>query len=142
MESDTITSVNLHFILPVEPRPCERPRFDSSRKRVYNSGKYTTYKQTLAWKLRSMHKGPPIEAPIILKVVFHMRRPKDPKFDVPAVKPDASNLLKAIEDAGNGIVWRDDCQIIRIDCQKVYAVNEPMIEVSVFYPDPIYASNA
>lgn len=27
-------------------------------------------------------------------------------------RPDASNLLKAVEDAGNGILWADDSQIL------------------------------
>ena len=44
-------------------------------------------------------------------------------------KPDLDNILKAIKDGMNGIVWLDDAQVVRlIDCCKVYS-DEPRVEV-------------
>jgi Holliday junction resolvase RusA-like endonuclease len=60
----------------------------------------------------------------------------------PTGKPDASNLLKNIEDIMNGIYWKDDAQITRASVIKRYSDNPrweieiqedihiPMIEVS------------
>lgn len=45
-------------------------------------------------------------------------------------KPDASNIIKAVEDAFNGIVWSDDSQISLLTAHKVYDT-EPRIEVNV-----------
>lgn len=42
-----------------------------------------------------------------------------------AVKPDASNTLKLLEDAMNRIVWRDDGQIAMIELARIYSVLHP-----------------
>jgi Holliday junction resolvase RusA-like endonuclease len=39
----------------------------------------------------------------------------------PIKKPDASNVLKSIEDAMNGVVYKDDSQIVNIHVAKVYS---------------------
>lgn len=39
----------------------------------------------------------------------------------PIKKPDASNVLKSVEDAMNGVVYKDDSQIVNIHVTKVYA---------------------
>ena len=39
----------------------------------------------------------------------------------PIKKPDASNVLKSVEDAMNGVVYKDDSQIVNIHVSKVYS---------------------
>ena len=39
----------------------------------------------------------------------------------PIKKPDASNVLKSVEDAMNGVVYKDDSQIVNIHVTKVYS---------------------
>ena len=39
------------------------------------------------------------------------------------IKPDIDNLLKFVMDAGNGVLWKDDSQIYKVDMEKVYSVN-------------------
>lgn len=66
---------------------------------------------------------------LMLTVRFFMPRPKGhfgrrgllpsaPAF--PAVKPDCTKLLRAVEDAINGIVLRDDAQIVYQVVSKEY----------------------
>jgi Holliday junction resolvase RusA-like endonuclease len=38
----------------------------------------------------------------------------------PTTKPDADNVVKAIFDGMNGIVWRDDVQAVDLTMRKVY----------------------
>jgi Holliday junction resolvase RusA-like endonuclease len=73
----------------------------------------------------------PHAGPIWLFVVFRLRRPKAHyttkgavKSSAPAhptVKPDLTKLLRAVEDALTGVVWRDDSQIINQAISKEYA---------------------
>lgn len=39
----------------------------------------------------------------------------------PTGKPDLDNCLKLVADALNGILWRDDKQIVRVVARKFYA---------------------
>lgn len=45
----------------------------------------------------------------------------------PTSKPDCSNVLKAIEDAMNGVVWVDDKQAADVRIKKRYAVTPKAI---------------
>lgn len=48
----------------------------------------------------------------------------------PTVKPDLSNVLKAVEDALNGIAYADDAQITELHVTKYYS-EFPGIEVLI-----------
>jgi Holliday junction resolvase RusA-like endonuclease len=77
------------------------------------------------------------DGPVGLAVVFHLRRPKghfgtgrnadrvkasSPAW--PCVKPDCTKLLRGVEDAMTGIVWRDDAQVVEQMVSKVYGAPE------------------
>ena len=68
---------------------------------------------------------PPLTGPLQLEVDFYLARPAGhfgtgrnrdivrpaaPRF--PAVRPDATKLVRAVEDALTGLVWRDDAQVV------------------------------
>lgn len=70
-----------------------------------------------------------LDGPLELSVIFTVPRPKGhygarglrpsaPEY--PAVRPDVTKLLRAVEDACTGIVWRDDAQIVAQHAYKVY----------------------
>lgn len=74
-----------------------------------------------------------LTGPLELHVRFYMPRPqghfgtgrnagavKASAPPRPAVKPDATKLLRALEDACTGIVWRDDAQIVTQHVEKHY----------------------
>lgn len=48
----------------------------------------------------------------------------------PTKKPDATNVLKSIEDACNCVVWRDDSQIVESRQRKLYS-SRPGVRVTV-----------
>jgi len=43
-------------------------------------------------------------------------------------KPDADNIIKIIADALNGLAYKDDCQIVRLEFEKFYALT-PRVEI-------------
>lgn len=72
---------------------------------------------------------PPLEGPLELQVIFWLPRPKGhygakglrpsaPPY--PAVRPDTTKLLRAVEDAMTGIIWRDDAQVVHQTAGKRY----------------------
>ena len=45
----------------------------------------------------------------------------------PTKKPDIDNILKIIFDALNGIAYKDDSQIISVNCEKTYDENARVV---------------
>jgi len=81
-----------------------------------------------------------ITDPIFLKIDFYMPIPKSFSkkkiekakhfLEFPAKRPDLDNLTKAVKDACNKIIWRDDAQIVAMQISKFYS-DTPRTEVSI-----------
>lgn len=48
----------------------------------------------------------------------------------PTTKPDTDNVVKAVFDACNGVVWRDDVQVVDLVLRKRYSA-QPRVEVEI-----------
>ena len=103
--------------IELEPRPFQRPRFN--RGRGFNDPKYDQFKQKLKYFL--ICKSPKChEKNVGVKIVFSMPMPKKkPKWPYPSLC-DIDNLIKAVFDAGNGILWSDDRHIVKVEATKQY----------------------
>jgi Holliday junction resolvase RusA-like endonuclease len=113
------------------------------------------WKQEVAGAALDVCGGEPLllDGALVLEVRFYLRRPKGhygsgknarqlrgsaPAF--PAVKPDTTKLLRAVEDALTGIVWTDDSRIVHQVASKCYGTPE-RCEIRVDRaPAPIIAS--
>ena len=86
----------------------------------------------------------PLEGSLELGVSFYFRRPDSWRKEQRTAtdedgaepwrlgRPDLDNLLKLLKDAGNGILWKDDAQVVKIDAVKVYgAENETVVNLNV-----------
>lgn len=77
------------------------------------------------------------DGPLGMSAIFTLARPKGhfrtgrfaaslrasaPEW--PVVKPDCTKLLRAVEDALTGVVWRDDAQVVEQAVSKRYGVPE------------------
>jgi len=78
--------------------------------------------------MRSYPKHVPLTGPIKLELTFIFPRPKGKiwkKKPMPrephVVRPDRTNLVKAVEDSLNGIAWRDDSQVYTGNAEKYIA---------------------
>jgi crossover junction endodeoxyribonuclease RusA len=68
----------------------------------------------------------PLDEPVMVGAVFWLPRPKRPRWDVPAVKPDLDKLQRSLGDGlcprrGGGVL-REDSRIVKwLDPEKRYA---------------------
>ena len=75
----------------------------------------------------------PLSGPVSLTMRFHMPRPKSHyqakgglKDSAPGwhtSRPDATKLLRGVEDALTGIIWRDDAQVCKQEVLKIYSMS-------------------
>lgn len=93
--------------------------------------------------VEAMAGTPPITLPVRLSVRFTFMRPRSHyrtgknqhlvKPSAPPVMmsaPDLSKLVRAIEDALTGVVYRDDAQIVQLYAEKLYG-DIPACDISV-----------
>lgn len=67
------------------------------------------------------HWTPYTEGPLRVDVVFTMKEPARPKYHLPAVRPDADKLARAVLDAlTDAHVWGDDSQVVDLRVKKTY----------------------
>lgn len=91
------------------------------------------YYQSARGLLRSEFAGP-----VIFSVVSHRRAPKSwskrRHGEQDTCKPDASNILKLVEDALNGIAFKDDSQIVASIPLKAPRIGDfDWLEIEVTY---------
>lgn len=58
-------------------------------------------------------------------------KPKKPKWGVPAVRPDRDKLERFVMDALEGVVWKNDAQIISGWVEKRYG-KRPGVHIVVY----------
>lgn len=61
---------------------------------------------------------------VSLYVAFFFQRPKsvsERKRPFLTTKPDLSKLIRGLEDALTGVLWKDDSQVVSITSSKAYA---------------------
>lgn len=100
-----------------------RPRTDFKRRRVYKAKADREWEDSV--KEAYINGGGPWfgDRPVALYVTTYRELPKStPKRierEADTHKPDASNVLKACEDALNGIAYVDDCQVVDAHVRKM-----------------------
>lgn len=89
------------------------------------------WRDAVAWAAKRAYFGKPVEGAVVISFAFFMPRPKShygtgknagilkpkaPRQHI--IRPDTSKLLRAVEDALTGIIWKDDAQIVRLIIDK------------------------
>jgi len=133
----------LFFTVEGTPVGKGRPKFARRGNFVtaYTPTKTRTYESLIAEAAKkAMGTSEPLETPIAAYIYITVPIPQSyPKkrrdaclngFERPCKKPDCDNILKAFFDAMNGIVYKDDCQIVSIHAAKNYG-SVGMVEVMI-----------
>lgn len=132
----------IRFTIPTDPVAQGRPRTAviAGRAQIYDPAKSRTYKNLVSLFAADAHRGEPLTGPLAVTITVYRAMPKS--FSVkkaqaaeegkilPVSKPDATNYAKSVEDGCNGILWRDDSQIVSLRIEKRYSIR-PRVEVEV-----------
>jgi Holliday junction resolvase RusA-like endonuclease len=131
------------FIVPGEPQGKGRAKIVKigGFSRMATPAKTVAYEGLVAHAAQQAMSGdPPFDAPcrIELDVLCSVPASWSQKKQAqaltgairPAKKPDADNVLKAVCDGMNGVVWKDDVQAVDVLLRKVYAPT-PCVRVRV-----------
>ena len=110
-------TITLSF--PGDPMPAPRPRFGLGV--TYMAVKYTSYKEVLGWAFKEkMGRKKPMKGALLMTLDFYRRTRH---------RVDIDNLEKTVLDAGNGVAWLDDSQIIDLHSRKFLGCADPRTEV-------------
>lgn len=122
------------FTVPGEPIGKGRPRVSTigGHARMFTPKKTANYESLIAEVAQqAMGDRPLITGPVLIEMkMLHPIRaswPKKKKIGAlsgeiaPTIKCDADNCLKAVCDAINGVVWKDDVQVVNVSLSKRFA---------------------
>lgn len=124
----------ISFTVPGKPVPKGRARsFVRNGKIGHFTPKETVIYEN-AVKLaasKAMNSLPPFTGPASLNVNVYIKIPESwsltKKAEAngglirPTSRPDLDNILKSIKDGMNGIVWKDDSQVVQVLASKWYS---------------------
>jgi Holliday junction resolvase RusA-like endonuclease len=132
----------LVITLPGDPIGQARARSNPNGGRPFTPGNTRAWRVAAAWAFKDEWKPrPPLNEPLALRVRAVAARPqrlmakKAPAGRVwRPKKPDADNVLKAVQDSlKDAGVIRDDALIVHPDVRSLYAAKDeaPCVEVSL-----------
>ncbi len=129
--------------IPGAPQGKGRPRFSRRSGRAYTPARTQQAEETLAGRVAAQLQGKiaqPLTEPLRVRCFFVMPVPaswskKRQRAALegkawPTGKPDVDNLCKLLFDALNGLMWRDDSQIVELVTTKAYG-EHPQTTVTV-----------
>lgn len=129
------------YIFNIAPEAQARPRATRMGRgiRLYDPKKTADFKKQLHLLALAKHVVP-IQEALSVEIWFYRavqksiskkeRLRRTTGHIRPIVKPDTDNYIKSTLDALNGILWRDDAQIVDLTAHKFYSDN-PRIEIEL-----------
>jgi len=132
----------IEIIIPGKPIAKKRPRFARIGKGVRAYSAQETEEGRFLMHLMQQSKQP-LDGPLAVRMHFYVPRPKGhygsgkntdklkPSAPaLPTTKPDLDNYVKFAWDCCNGVVWRDDAQVVDEYSVKRYS-DEPRTVIQV-----------
>lgn len=132
----------VEFIIPGNPVPQARPRAGKRGSKIvmYDPKESKEYKQYVALIAKQHAPKTLLEGALSVRIKIYREIPKSTTkkdralifegIKRPVTKADTSNYVKGIEDALNGIIYKDDSQIVDLYASKFYSDN-PRVEIEV-----------
>jgi Holliday junction resolvase RusA-like endonuclease len=122
------------FTVPGQPQGKGRPKIVKigGFSRMATPPKTVAYEGLIAHAAQTALAGRPLlDGPVGLTLILDCQVPASWSAKkqraalagehMPTTKPDADNVLKAVCDGCNGVLWRDDVQVVELRVRKRYA---------------------
>lgn len=132
----------INFIIYGDPVPKARPRFARIGRfiRTYTDKKTLIAENSFKIKAFKYKPAKPLEGALKIMLGIYVRIPKtytskkiiqaESGTIKPITRPDLDNFIKLILDSMNKTFYKDDNQIVWLNCFKAYSKN-PRIEVMI-----------
>ena len=132
--------MTLRFTVPGIPKP------QGSKQGFVRNGRVTMVEMagaplkewrkaiTLTARLEAARQGWVLtDGPVTVKAEFFLPRPKQPKWPLPAVRPDLDKLARALLDGLTeaNTIWVDDCQVTDLTLAKTYGLPGVAVTIDV-----------
>ncbi len=89
---------------------------------IESSKKLPAWMRAIKQEAAKNKPSAPIDGPVDVSMDFYLPRPKRPRYDVPAVKPDADKLARSILDGlESGGILKNDSRVTHLQATKHYA---------------------
>ena len=88
----------LSFRVEGEPAPKGSKRHVGNGRMIESSKKLPAWMRAVTQEAAKNRPSSPIDGPTTVLMDFYLPRPKRPRYDTPAVKPDADKLARSILD--------------------------------------------
>lgn len=126
--------MTVRFHVPGQPVGKGRPRIGKvgAHARMFTPQKTASYEGMVSLAAQQAMNGAaliegPVQAQLRIDVMIpaswsgKKQRAAAAGEVLPTSKPDADNVVKAIFDALNGVVWKDDVQVVDLTVKKRYS---------------------
>lgn len=134
---------SIRFTVPGQPQGKGRPRVGTigAHARMFTPAKTLAYEGFIALQAQIAMAGHDlVEGPVEVRMFIALKVPASwPQkkqrqalegLVLPTTKPDKDNVIKAVFDALNGVVWKDDVQVVDLVSKKRYST-QPRVDVEV-----------
>lgn len=135
------------FVMKIKGKPGTSAR-DYRGVITDDNEKGDQWKKIVAAECRRVHTGPPLDGPLQMDVTFILERPQghfgtgknegQVKSSAPEhhiTRPDASKLLRCLEDALTSVAYHDDGQVVAHHTFKEYGPTPgAKVEIAPFNP--------
>ena len=127
------------------PIPYHKPDGSLGVRTFDASKRMKPWKNQVSWAACKVYKRPVFRNAVRLEIIFYLPRPKN-QFKIrkgatsgilkdwappyPIVTPDLTKLVRCLEDALKGIIWKDDSQVVEQETRKLYG-EVPRAEVKI-----------
>jgi Holliday junction resolvase RusA-like endonuclease len=108
--------------------------------RMIQGGSAKSHKKIREWmeqvtwearrKMRMLGQEMLADCPVDVTYHFVMKRGKTVKRKLPSVTPDLDKLVRCIDDALEGVVYKNDSQITSMRAGKTYG-EQPRVEIEI-----------
>ena len=90
------------------------------------------WRKAIAAAAREVHKGEPLDEPLITRLDFYLPKPKKPRWLVPATALDIDKLERAVNDGlQDGGLIKNDSRVVQSISEKHYAEERTGCQVTV-----------